>query len=390
MQTRTKAQILVKIADFGEAAMDREHPYERQCIGTPMYLAPECFEQPPESWGIQIDVWALAVVALELMFGLPGHPKSADFKITSFFAGGWRGLLEKHLHKNAEEYLDDNPEASHQFFETLSEMFNLNPKARISALNACQSLRGGYPKDHFLSLGIGNGIPVIAQPVLPADASDDDSSIFRFRELPVQGSSKPLVILEGCCLVNMSYVMEARSQGSGGDLEIQTYEELERYGGKCWRFKITNRFPERYIEIELALKICVGLSHRQHLLDVLNTQQTLRDQARFELAAGKGKKAMKFDQVWPGIPQLDLIESISDSESIIAITEEGRMILVRASDGYLHVPSLEAVLAKRLLTTKDALNDKSPYIPLEQAMCAPGLLSHNDIVSLGAATYCSY
>ena len=386
MQTRTKAQILVKIADFGEAVLDCEHPDE--CVGTPMYLAPECFERPLQSWGVQIDVWALAVVALKLIFGLPDHPKSQNCGPDSFFAGGWGGLLNQHLHENTEEYIDDNPEAIHQFFDTLSDMFDLTPRTRVSALKACQSLRRGYPRDYFLSLGIGNGIPVIVHPVLPADAPNDDSNIFRFRELPVEGSSKPLVMLEGCYLVNMSYVMEVSCQGTDDDIEVRTYEELKKPGSKCWRFKITNRFPERYVEIELALKICMGLDHLQPLIDVLKTQQTLRDRARTEFAARKGKKAMKFDQVWPGMPQLSLVESISTLNSIIAITEEGRMLLVRASDGYIHVPSLHAARAKRLLLPENALDDE--YVPLEEAMLWPDVMSHNDIVSLGAATYSSY
>lgn len=58
--------------------------------------------------------------------------------------------------------------------------------------------------------------------------------------------------------------------------------------------------------------------------------------------------------------QLGLVESISTSDSIIAITEEGRMLLVRARDGYIHEPSIRAVAAKRLLST-DAVEDESAY-----------------------------
>ena len=387
MQTRTESQILVKIADFGDALKEGEHPEKN--IGTQMYQAPELFERSVH-WGVKIDVWALAVVALELMFGLPDQSESDDGGVDSFLVGGWDGSLVDHLHDNAAAYVDANPEAIDQFFETLSDMFELDPEARVSALEACQSLRRGYPVAYFLSLGIGNAIPVIADPALPAGASDDDSSIFRFRELPVKGRSEPLLMLEGCYLVSMTYVMEAVCQETPLDIEEQTLKELEnpRYG--CWRFKITNRFPERYVEIELARKICMRHLHLQPVVDVLNTQQTLRDRARTEFAALKGKKALKSDQTWTGTPQLDLIESISSRDNIIAITEQGHMILVRASDAYLHDPSLEAIEAERLLATDDASDPDALYIPLEEAMRYPGLVSHNDIISLGAATYTSY
>ena len=109
--------------------------------------------------------------------------------------------------------------------------------------------------------------------------------------------------------------------------------------------------------------------------------------ARF--AARKGKKDSKSKNEEPGMSQFGLIESISTSDSIIAITEEGRMLLVRARDGYIHVPSMEAVTAKRLLST-DAVEDESSYMPLDKAISWPDILSHDDITSLGAATYSSY
>ena len=385
MQTRTENQIFVKVIDFGIAVQDFEHPDIP--LGHPAYWAPECFIEPPKSWGNKIDLWALAMVALKLLFKWPLPPASQDCGPESPFAEGWRGALKAHYDKKEKAYLDNNPNVSACFFKILSYMFHSDPEARVSALKACEDLRKGYKPGYFLSLGAGDDIPVIVEPVLPAGPQSDDDSIFRFRKLDVDGFPKPLVIWAGCYLVRMHQVMKAK-YGKKVAGEVETSEILRRFEHACWRFKVTNRFPEKYITIELALEICKGEDNTRALVAVLQKQQARREKAIATGATPKGKKGKKPAKEGPGMSQLSLVESISTSDSIIAITEEGRMLLVRASDGYIHVPSLHAARAKRLLLPENALDDE--YVPLEEAMLWPDVMSHNDIVSLGAATYSSY
>ena len=65
------------------------------------------------------------------------------------------------------------------------------------------------------------------------------------------------------------------------------------------------------------------------------------------------------------------------------------MLLVRPRDGYIYGPSIRAVGDKRLLSTGE-LGRQSEYMPLAEAMFEPDIMSHDDIFSLGAATYSSY
>ena len=202
MQIRTEEQILVKVADFGISCQGSNHPNKN--TGHPYYLAPECFERSPKFWGVEIDVWGLAMVALQLLFKLPIPPKQPedlDYTSKSPFAKGWGGALKDHFAKNVKEYLKKNPKATDHFFRTLSRMFQPDPKARIRALEACQNLRKEHKPGFFLSLGTEDRTPRITQPTLPTDTRSDDDSIFRFRELEVKGISTPILMLEGCYLV---------------------------------------------------------------------------------------------------------------------------------------------------------------------------------------------
>ena len=387
MQIRTKNKILVKVADFGSSVRGSKHPDERR--GTPLYSAPECFRRPYVSWGFKIDVWALAMVALRLLSDLPVAPEAPgvqDFNQNSLYADGWGGSIKAHFAQSKAEYLN-KPGASDVFFRVLSSMFEPEPEARIGAMDACEELREDVPSGYFFSLGKGKAdrTPAIIEPVLPADSRSDDNSIFRFRELDVagvEGLPKPLLMLEGCYLVNLRPILKARLSGLKIDIEVATRQVLELLKHTYWRFKRTDRAPETYIRIEDALELCKGKNRLRRLFDVLQKQQTLCDE---EMAGFEDKD---FDK-GPGMPQLSLVESISNSDSIIAITEEGRMLLVRPRDGYIYSPSIQAVVHKRLLST-DELGNQSAYMPLDGAMLVPGVMSHDDIISLGAATYSSF
>ncbi len=386
MQIRTENQILVKLADFGISVTASEHPDTP--MGLPSFLAPECFKQRPKFWDVEIDVWALAMVALSLLFGFPfPMTASSDYGPKSPYAEGWGGALKAHFDKNAAEYRGNKPGVSDPFFQTLTRMFDFDPKARIRALEACQNLRKDYPPGYFLSLGTGGRTPAIIEPVLPTDTRSDDDSIFRFRELDVEGLSKPLLMLERCYLVNLQQILEAKFKGKV-DMEIETYKVLERLEHRCWRFKRTNQLPETYIRIEGALELCKRDKSVQSLVGFLQKQKALCDDAMAGFSGREENADKRSDSEGPSTPQLALVDNISTSDKVIAITEEGRMLLVRAKDGYIHAPSIRAVMAKKLLL-EDAVKDES-YMPLNGAMLLPNIMSHDDIVSLGAAPYSCY
>ncbi len=232
------------------------------------------------------------MVALRLLFGFPvgpNKPKSLAWDPKSPYADGWGGSLKTHFAKYKAGYLRLNPGVSDLFLQTLSKMFHSSPEDRISPLVACQNLRNGYKPGDFLSLGMGDLAPVIIKPVLPADTWSDDNSIFRFRELDIEGVSEPLVMLEGCYVVNLRYVLKAKFEDKV-DIEFATYKILESFEHTCWRFKSTNRLPERYIKIEPALELCEGGDHLQSLVDVLREQEALRNKAMAEFAARKENK----------------------------------------------------------------------------------------------------
>ena len=378
MQIRNGDQILVKIADFGLASRISNNPGALK--GTFDYLAPECFKRHPKFWGPKIDVWALAMVALRLLCDLPALPKdpgARDFSPRNPYAEGWGGAIKTRFAK----YEAKSQRVSDSFCNTLSHMFDSEPEARIGALEAWQNLRKdylrkGYPPGYFFS--VGERTPAIIKPVPVADTRSDDASIFRFRKLNIEGLSEPLIILEGCYLVNLRRILIAKFKGKRVDYEFETWgavkEYVEKYGHTFWRFKRTNEFPEIYISIEIALALCQQEAHLRILVDTLREQRALRDAS---------------DNEGPGKRQRILIESTFTSQHVIAITEEGRMLLVRPRDGYIYSPSVQAVVNKRLLSTND-LGDPLAYMPLYGATLVPGVMSHDDIFSLGAATYSSF
>lgn len=185
-------------------------------------------------------------------------------------------------------------------------------------------------------------------------------------------------MLEGCYLVSLSSIIEAKCENSGMDQEAATYGVMDKYLGQqnCtfWRFIRTNERPETYINIELAIKICQGHGRTQRFVAVLTQQRALCNASIDEE---------------PGKSQLSLLKSGFTSRNVIAITQEGRMLLVRYTDGFLYGPSVHAVVNKRLLA-KNRLGYQSAYMAVDEAMSIPGVMSHDDFLALGAATYTSF
>ena len=383
MKLRTENQILIKVADFDGSRHLSDHSDTLR--GTAYYFAPECFKERPKSWGTEIDVWALAMVALELLYELPDEPRRPQNSVEaagprSPYANGWGGALKAQM----AAYAGSKPRVSGHLLQTLSHMFDSDPRTRIRASVACHNLREGYEPGYFLSLGKERVTPTTSRHVLgvQADARGHEESIFRFRELKVEGLSKPLLMLEGCYLINVQQLLEAKPE-TEVDIEVATYEVLKELEHRCWRFKQTHRLPETYIRLEHALALCKEKRHLRRFVSVLQEQKDMCDKAM------AGFEDEDYENGGPGMPQLALIESISTPDHVIAITQEGRMVLVRATDGTINLHSIEAVRTKRLLS-RDAIDDEIAYVPIEQAWRYLGTISHDDIISLGAATYSSY
>ena len=382
MKLRTENQILIKVADFdGSRHISDQSDTPR---GTTYYFAPECFKERPRSWGTEIDVWALAIIALELLYELPDEPRrpqnSEALDPRNPYANGWGGALQAQM----AAYARSKPSVSGHLIQTLSHMFDSDPRTRMRASVACQNLREGYEPGYFLSLGKARVTPSTSRRVLgvQADARADEESIFRFRELEVEGLSKPLLMLEGCYLINIQQLLEATPEPEV-DIEVATYEVLKELGHRCWRFKQTHRLPETYIRLEHALELCKQKRRLRQFFHVLQEQKDLCDKAM------AGFEDEDYESGGSSMPQLALIESISSPDHVIAITQEGRMVLVRATDGTMNLLCIDAIRNKRLLS-KDAIDDDIAYAPIEEAWKYLGTISHDDIISLGAATYSSY
>ena len=274
------------------------------------------------------------------------------------------------------------------FFHTLSRMFDMEPETRVGALEACQALRDSCVPGYFFSFGRRNRTLPMIEPIPLTDIQRDDNSVFRFRQLNITTRSGPLLMLEGCYLVNVRQLIEVISQGLS-DIETATYSLLKtkQFERACWRFKKTNELPERYVRIEDALSLCKNNDRLKPLALALWERKKKLD-ATTKSPAPEATADDDSDSDWDGIYKIGLMESIPNSSHIIAITQEGCMILVRAKDGHVHLPSLQALQKNQLLAKEDVAVER--YVSVREATIFKDALSHNDILSLGAATYTSY
>ena len=353
-------------------------------FGTVSYLAPEYFKGPPNSWKPKVDVWALAMVAMKFLFGIPPVEivaSSVGSQARSPYAEGSRGQHKIQVDGLLEQYKRERRDNIDPLLvDILRHMFVSDPDARISASEACESLREHNKPGYFLLKHKGR-LPALIEPTWSVD-----DSIFWFRELDNTSLSQPPLILVGCGLVNMGHIIEAITDRRH-DIEETTYTLLKKYGSTCWRFKRTNALPERYFRIEDALKICEAKSHRlQPLVNALQEEKARLEEIGDSPEAEENVGDDSGDAA-PIISQIGLVESIPTSSHVIAITQNGRMLLVRARDGHIHSPSLAAAKGKRLLSKEEVLVDE--YEPLRRVMYGHNL-TLEDYFSLGAATYCSY
>lgn len=145
----------IKITDFGLAAT-RKDELMTSC-GTPLYLAPEVYRG---SYTNKVDLWAVGVIALELIKGLPQYPQVERQRRQ------WPGLLTAHLEQQP---------CTPLFYSFVQSLLQIDPNRRPSAM---QSLG-----DRFLQVALEPGLELPSTPPVnqpqpidpgPAAVSQDD------------------------------------------------------------------------------------------------------------------------------------------------------------------------------------------------------------------------
>ena len=73
IQCREPANFCIKIADFGLSKVSKDDSFLRTCCGTPLYTAPEIWQNRP--YTTKVDIWSLGLIAFQYAYGLPNVPK---------------------------------------------------------------------------------------------------------------------------------------------------------------------------------------------------------------------------------------------------------------------------------------------------------------------------
>ena len=155
MATRTDDNLTIKLIDFGFATRG---PHPKRPGGTPRYAAPEIFayQISSEAWSGKIDVWALGLIALELLYGLPEKPQATGnrlpFQADDAYAEGWHGAIQTQLKHMLKVHV-----LSSTIPELLVELFSMlevDPKLRFSARKARMHLHRDIELENLLPMGM--------------------------------------------------------------------------------------------------------------------------------------------------------------------------------------------------------------------------------------------
>jgi len=115
-----KAQ--VKLVDFGLCADFSDGP-RNEMVGSPFWVPPEMIQNKPHT--IQVDIWSLGVIILELFYGSPPYAASS---LTCLYMVGTQGLLP------LLSQVKSGPEAK----DFLSKCLQMNPEERSSSSQLLQ------------------------------------------------------------------------------------------------------------------------------------------------------------------------------------------------------------------------------------------------------------
>ena len=151
---REKNKLIVKLADFG---LSRVASRLATPAGVVDYAAPETFVKDG-SWTNKVDVWAVGMIALECLWGLPKRPSPLPphdllFAPSSPFARGWNHKIRDRVEMLVKAKINSS-EPGPVLRVIVDEMLKENPDQRISANDALTKLRKRYDLGYFSSLGM--------------------------------------------------------------------------------------------------------------------------------------------------------------------------------------------------------------------------------------------
>jgi len=133
VHVRKNGMLQIKLADFG---LSEEYSQVGHPAGTATSSAPEVFLGVAQR-GKKIDVWAIGLVALQCLAGLPQLP-AYDHHLFPFYeesplAKGWNGEIRKHLTAYGLQFGQDSDAPRSSIYRTLEKMLRINPAERIGA-----------------------------------------------------------------------------------------------------------------------------------------------------------------------------------------------------------------------------------------------------------------
>lgn len=124
----------VKLADFGYATqLTKEQGMRHSVVGTPSWMAPELIVGL--EYGVNVDIWSLGIVAIEIIFGEPPYLRDNTMKALYLIAtklppkvpnnGQWSGsfinFVERCLHKDPDCRANCNELLSHPFITSTGQ-----------------------------------------------------------------------------------------------------------------------------------------------------------------------------------------------------------------------------------------------------------------------------
>ena len=341
VHAREGGKVHIKLADFGLA---QDKSIVNVPCGTPYYGAPEMFILLAKMTG-KIDVWALGVIALKYLHGIPAvrtqNNSLMQFHPQSAYANGWNSLIQK----GHEDFLKANrhdPVVPEGIVLLIAAMLSHDPDTRPSSSMALGVLRKIYKPDYFKLPDPSSEIYATGSKrqrgndnhqtrIAPALANPHDRNAAKFYFKDIAVDNIWVTRLEPCLIVNMLDIIKYAAktfdrrlfEGKDGDLPDFRKWYIRRPGSR--------RYFEFYVRVDIAISYCKQWNIHSDLQRALH--EMLEDRRRQNLEDD---------------PRCQLVDAVGDQWYIV-ITHSHRMVLVRRSDGHIHSASLQMAYAKQTL-----------------------------------------
>ena len=387
VHVRVQYKLIIKLVDFGLSKAD---PVLIRAGGCPDYGAPEMFVQGG-SFSEKIDIWGLGLIALEYFWTLPKDPMAytKQNRPSSPYAKGWQGNIRKEV----DAFVKADPVRVRQEVSGLVDrMLKMNYKERATASQGLVSLQQCYEPAYFLSNPANFGIPVKrglemsdqgprkrgevyggADPNNQnnrdvdkerenydkvenidgnrghqgRDDEDPDASVYEFLEVKKRGVPRPLTtLISGCYLVSLDQILRSLKSN---DVDFDAIKLIAFNQFQAWRIKSLSRGIELFINVEDAASLIKEFGPlATEVIQLLRRMAdiTSRDEN---------------DQ------RVRLLNAVNTGKYIVVFLFQ-RMVLVRASDGHIHVPSfLKACCNGPLVSSEVEEDDCAPLSNLEES-----------------------